>query len=186
MDTQGAITRLLRRLGAGERGADAELLPLVYDELRALAARQLAHERAGHTLTPTALVHEAWMRLADDGSLAPADRRQFYAIAARRMRQVLVDHARRRDAAKRGGVERERITLSVLADGDGSRVVDALALDDAMEKLERLDGRKARVVELRFFAGLEMTEIAELLEISRATAQRDWEVARAFLYRELA
>lgn len=186
MSGAGAITVLLKRLAGGESAADAELLPLVYTELRALAARHLAGERAGHTLSPTALVHEAWMRLADDDSLAPADRRQFFAIAARRMRQVLVDHARRRDAGKRGGGgPREQVTLSGLVDERGAGI-DALALDQALAQLEAHDARKVRVVELRYFAGLEMNDIAELLGISRATAHRDWEVARAFLYQALA
>src|SRR3569833_714212 len=108
----GAITVLLQRLGAGETAAEAELLPLVYAELRVLAAHSLRGERCGHTLSPTALVHEAYLRLADDASLAPQDRRQFFAVAARRMRQVLVDHARHRDTEKHGGPQREAITLS--------------------------------------------------------------------------
>ena len=185
MTDSDPITTLLKRLSAGESAADAALLPLVYDQLRHLAARQLAGERAGHTLSPTALVHEAWLRLADDASLAPEDRRQFFAIAARRMRQVLVDHARRRDAAKRGGRARESVTLSALSDGR-SGGVDALALDQALGQLERADPRKAQVVELRYFGGLEMGEVASVLGISRATAQRDWDVAKAFLYRALA
>lgn len=185
MDQGGVITQLLQRVSAGEAGADAQLLPLVYDELRQIAARRLAQERPGHTLSPTALVHEAWMRLDGDDSLAPGDRRQFFAIAARRMRQVLVDHARRRDAAKRDGGVREAITLSGFADERAEGTFDVLALDQALERLEAMDPRKARVVELRYFAGLEMTEIAQVLDISRATAQRDWEVARAFLFQML-
>jgi len=183
----GAITVLLQRLGAGETAAEAELLPLVYTELRVLAAHSLRGERCGHTLSPPALVHEAYLRLADDASLAPQDRRQFFAVAARRMRQVLVDHARHRDAGKRGGPQREAITLSALdADGGEERSVDALALDQALSRLQDIDPRKAQVVELRYFAGLEMSDIAELLDVSRATVQRDWEVARAFLFQALA
>lgn len=178
--TEGnAITQLLERVSAGDRQADAELLPLIYDELRRVAARYLSNERPGHTLTPTALVHEAWLRLDVDGSLAPANRRQFFAIAARRMRQVLIDHARRRDAAKRG--VREAITLSGFADESAGDAVDLLALEQALGQLEAMDERKVRVVELRYFTGLEMAEIAEVLGISRATAQRDWDVARSFL-----
>lgn len=184
MEQTGAITQLLQRASAGEAKAAAELLPLVYDELRQIAARRLAQERPGHTLSPTALVHEAWMRLDGDDSLASADRRQFFAIAARRMRQVLVDHARRRDAAKRGGI-REAITLSGFADERAEGSIDMLALDQALEQLEAMDARKARVVELRYFAGLDMVDIAQTLDISRATAQRDWEVARAFLFQAL-
>lgn len=180
MSDAGAITALLQRLSAGEREVHADLLPLVYADLRRIAARHLAGERAGHTLSPTALVHEAWLRLSAETAFAPEDRRAFFAIAARRMRQVLVDHARRRDAAKRGGGERAEVTLSGLVEDGGDRI-DVLALDQALERLEAADPRKAQVVELRYFAGLEMTDIAELLDVSRATAQRDWEVARAFL-----
>lgn len=181
-----AITTLLRRLAEGETQAESELLPLVYAELRGLAVRHLRGERAGHTLSPTALVHEAYLRLAGETSLTARDRRQFFAIAARRMRQVLVDHARHRDAAKRGGADREAITLSALVDENGERSVDAIALDQALTRLQDMDPRKAQVVELRYFAGLEMSDIADILDISRATAQRDWEVARTFLYQALA
>jgi RNA polymerase sigma factor (TIGR02999 family) len=186
MPESDAITQLLRRLSAGEPRADAQLLPLVYEQLRRIAARQMVGERAGHTLSPTALVHEAWMRLSGEHGLEPADRRQFFAIAARRMRQVLVDHARRRGAGKRGGgQDAEALTLSALA-GDADVGIDTLALDQALEQLEALDERKVRVVELRYFGGLDMADIAELLGISRATAQRDWEVARSFLFQALS
>jgi len=181
-----AITVLLQRLASGETQAESELLPLVYAELRAIAAANLRGERAGHTLSPTALVHEAYLRLAGDASLAPRDRRQFFAIAARRMRQVLVDHARHRDAQKRGGPNREAITLTPLVESAGETGVDTLALDQALTQLHEMDPRKSQVVELRYFAGLEMGDIAEVLGISRATAQRDWDVARAFLYQALA
>jgi len=182
-----AITRLLQRLSAGESAAEAELLPLVYAELRALAARHLRGERAGHTLQPTALVNEALLKLL--GGVVPDlnSRRHFFGVAARAMRQVLVDHARHRDAAKRGGPAREAITLSALGEEAGQEHgVDALALDQALSQLQELDPRKAQVVELRYFAGLEMGDIAELLAVSRATVQRDWEVARSFLFQALA
>ena len=186
MNTPGdSITVLLRRLAAGEPRAAEQLLPLVYEELRALAARRLGGERPGHTLSPTALVHEVYLRFARDETFAPEDRRQFFAVAARRMRQVLVDHARRRDAARRGG-DQERVTLSALDSHGSEEGIDSLALDQALTQLEAIDARKARVVELRYFAGLEMAEIAQMLDISRATAQRDWEVARTILYRALA
>lgn len=186
MHDGGAITLLLRRLSAGDARAEAELLPLVYAELHAIAARHLRGERAGHTLSPTALVHEAYLRLGDGIALAAADRRAFFALAARRMRQVLVDHARHRDAAKRGGPGREAITLSALGDVGADGGIDTLALDQALSHLGDMDARKAQVVELRYFAGLEMAEIADVLGISRATAQRDWDVARSFLYQALA
>jgi RNA polymerase sigma factor (TIGR02999 family) len=181
----GEVTRLLRAAARGDATADAELLPIVYAELRRVAARIMGGESRGHTLTPTALLHEAWLRF-DDGLLdAARDRRHFFALAARRMRQVLVDHARERDACKRGG-NVERITLSRAEIASPGPEVDLIALDQALGELEGADARKARVVELRWFAGLEMTEVAEVLGISRATAQRDWEVARAFLHRALA
>jgi RNA polymerase sigma factor (TIGR02999 family) len=186
MDHGGAITGLLRRMSAGEAQAEADLLPLVYAQLHALAARYLRGERAAHTLSPTALVNEAYLRLANDGGFSPADRRGYFAIAARRMRQVLVDHARHRDAAKRDGGQREAaITLSSLATAQDGGDVDTLALDQALTQLEAMDERKARVVELRYFAGLTMDEVAAALDISRATAQRDWEVARTFLFQAL-
>ncbi len=183
--TAGPVTRLLRARAAGEAGAESALLPLIYDELRRLAQRQLAGERGGHTLTPTALVHEAWLRLSAEQDPESADRAQFYALAARRMRQVLIDYARQHKAEKRGG----GVVPLTLSAADAAVVggdVDALALEQALQQLEAHDARKARVVELRYFGGLEMAEIAELLEVSRATVQRDWEVARAFLHLRLA
>lgn len=179
----GPITQLLRARAAGDRSVEGELAALIYAELHRLAERQMHSERAGHSLTPTALIHEAWLRLAADDALPPLqDRAQFYALAARRMRQVLVDHARRRDADKRGGGQ-AALTLGNAEGMGASTDIDALALEQALQQLEAHDARKARVVELRYFAGLEMAEIGELLGISRATAQRDWEVARAFLHR---
>lgn len=186
MGDSGAITELLRRKGAGEVHAEQELLALVYAQLHTLAARYLRRERSAHTLSPTALVNEAYLRLADDVTFSPDDRREYFAVAARRMRQVLVDHARHRDAEKRGGVGREAVTLSALAGMAADQCVDTLALDQALARLENIDPRKVRVVELRYFAGLEMAEIAMLLDVSRATVQRDWEVARSFLFQALS
>ncbi len=177
----GPITQLLRQRAAGDKAADAALAPLIYAELHALAERQMRGERVGHSLTPTALIHEAWLRLAAENAPEVGDRREFYALAARRMRQVLVDHARKRAADKRGGGA-AALSLSGLAvSSGGGNEIDALALEQALQQLEAMDPRKARVVELRYFAGLEMGEIAELLEVSRMTAHRDWEVARTFL-----
>ena len=171
-----------------DAGALDALINAVYVELRALAARLLSGERPGHTLSPTALVHEAYLRIVGDSAVAAADRRQVIAIAARRLRQVLVDHARRRDAGKRGGGHQQRVTLSDWSENAADSAkpeVDVLALEQALEQLEMADPRKVRVVELRYFGGLEMAEIAAVLEVSRATAQRDWDVARAFLYQSL-
>lgn len=181
-----AITELLRRKSAGDQRAEADLIVLVYSQLHALAARYLRGERTAHTLSPTALVNEAYLRLADDTTFTPEDRREYFAVAARRMRQVLIDHARHRDAAKRGGAAREQITLSALSAAGIDEGIDAFSLEQALTRLEALDARKARVVELRYFGGLEMADIAVVLDVSRATVQRDWEVARAFLFQALA
>ncbi|NIN71960.1 MAG: sigma-70 family RNA polymerase sigma factor [Gemmatimonadetes bacterium] len=178
---QGEVTRLLQAARGGEREALDRLLPLVYDELRQLAGRQLGRERAGHTLGATALVHEAYVKLSGGGTCGAGDRAHFLAIAARAMRQVLVDHARRRARAKRGGGW-ERTTL-----GEGDAAVEfqpeeMLALDRA---LEELDPRQREIVEYRFFAGMEEREIAEVLGVSERTVRRDWVKARAWLYRSL-
>jgi len=157
----------------------------VYDELRALAARQLRGQPAGHTLQATALVHEAWMRLAHRDPSAYSDRSHFFALAAKAMRHVLVDHARRVRARKRGG-EQQRVTLVT---GDGSArsgpPTDVLDLDRALGRLERESGRQARVVELRFFGGLSIPEVADALGVSHMTVSNDWRRARVWLAREL-
>lgn len=176
----GDVTRLLEAARHGEDGALDRIVPLVYDELRRMAARQLRRERAGHTLHATALVHEAYVKLAGS-AVEAADRGHFMAIAARAMRQVLVDHARRRNAEKRGGGW-EQTTLS-----DGDQPLDfqpdeLLALDRA---LDELDERQRQVVECRFFAGMEEEEIAAALGVSARTVRRDWVKARAWLYRSL-
>ncbi len=177
----GEVTQLLEAARHGENGALDRIVPLVYDELRQLAARQLRRERAGHTLHATALVHEAYVKLAGGGAVEAVDRGHFMAIAARAMRQVLVDHARRRNAEKRGGGW-EQTTLS---DGDAPlefQPDELLALDQA---LEELDERQRQVVECRFFAGMEEEEIAVALGVSARTVRRDWVKARAWLYRSL-
>ena len=179
------VTRLLREWANGEQAALDALIPLVYDELRRLAAGYLHAEPPGHTLQPTALVHEAFIRLAGN---APdcKDRSQFYGVAARLMRQILIDHARSRQSAKRGGGF-ERVSFQeeqlVFAD-DGSP--DLVALDDALERLAAVDARKARVVELRFFGGLSVEESAEVLHVSEVTVRRDWQFAKTWLLRELS
>lgn len=176
----GDVTVLLGAARDGDRHALDRLLPLVYDDLRAVAEREMRREAAGHTLQPTALVHEAFLRLTGAAGSA-SDRAHFLAIAARAMRQVLVDHARRRSAAKRGG----GLAPATLTDGIGDGPLNAeeiLALDRA---LETLDPRQRQVVECRFFAGMEETEIATALGLSERTVRRDWAKARAWLYREL-
>jgi RNA polymerase sigma factor (TIGR02999 family) len=162
-----------------------ELLPLVYDELRQLAAAILWQERPGHSLQPTALVNEAYLRLIDATNVQWQGRAQFLALAGRSMRQILVDHARARGAAKRGG-DRMRVTLvEETGGGRGPEDLDLLDVDEALGELAALDARKAKVIELRFFAGLEMREIAEILRIGMTTAEDDWYFARAWLRRRL-
>ena len=177
------ITDLLRRWRNGDDAASDRLLPMVYAQLRVIARRQLAGERSGHTLMPTDLVHEAYLKLSDGVPPDSNDRVHFFAIAARAMRQVLVDHERHRRADKRDGGE--RITLSSLDPPDPRQTMDLLALDQALHALEKIDARKARVIELRAFGGLDFDEIAIALSISRATLARDFRTARAWLYRAL-
>lgn len=177
----GEVTQLLEALRRGEREALDRLLPLVYEELRGMARRQLGREQAGHTLHATGLVHEAYVKLAGGGMLNAVNRAHFLAIASRAMRQVLVEHARRRNAEKRGGGW-ERTTLN-----DGDQPVEfspdeLLGLDRALAELEP---RQREVVEYRFFGGMEEHEIATVLGVSERTVRRDWVKARAWLYRSL-
>ena len=178
-------TALLETMGESDPDALDRLLPLVYDEIHAMAHRQLAGERSGHTLSTTALVHEAYFRLVDDTRVTRKGRAYFFAAAARAMRQVLVDHARRRRRAKRGGGA-ERISLEA-AEIAVARFADELIdLNRALNELERLNARHARVVECRFFAGLDVAETAEMLGVSPRTVKYDWALARAWLYDRLS
>jgi len=183
------ITALLRAWSGGDVAAEAKLLPLVYDQLRRQAAHQLRRERPGHSLSPTAVVHELYLRLVPQERAVWANRTQFFAVASRLIRRVLVDHARERGAVKRAG-DRQRVTLDEnLAETgprDGPRDADVLALDAALEELGALDPRRARLVELRYFGGLSLEETASALEISPATVSREWQLARAWLHRRLA
>jgi RNA polymerase sigma factor (TIGR02999 family) len=180
----GAVTELLARAKRGQPAALEELVPLVYGELRRIAGRYMRRERPGQSLQATALVHEAYIRLLKDEDLSFESRAHFLGIAARSMRQILVEHARARDADKRGG-ERRRITLDEgLASGQPADV-DVLALDQALERLAAINANHARIVELRFFGGLTNEETAAALGISPATVKRAWVVARAWLFREL-
>jgi RNA polymerase sigma factor (TIGR02999 family) len=193
--TSDSVTELLRAWGAGDTQASEAVVPLVYAELRRQAAIALRHEREEHTLQTTGLVHEAWLRLdsqRDAGQVSWESRKQFYAVAAQMMRRVLVDHARKRQALKRGGAP-VQVTLGAVdreseaAPAGQSTIdpVDLLALDDALSRLAALDPQKARLVELRYFAGLSMSEAAVALGFSLATAGREWAVARMWLRREL-
>lgn len=178
------ITLLLDRLWNGDSAASEAIIPLLYVELRAIAARCLKSERPGHTLQPTALVHEAFLKLVDQKDADYRSRGHFMAIAAMVMRRILVSHAEKRAAAKRGGGA-ARIPLDDELGAGGERSIDLIALDEAMNKLAQLDPRKAKVVEQRFFAGIEMSHIAENLGVSLATVKRDWEYARTWLMREI-
>ncbi len=180
------VTRILYAIEGGDAKAARELLPLVYDQLRKIAQQRMAGERTGHSLDATALVHEAYLKLVgdDDSELRWANRAHFFAAAAEAMRRILVDHARARGRQKRGG-EGARLSLSVATLGVEQDADEVMALDDALRKLEKHDSRMARIVSLRFFAGLSVDETAESLELSARTVKREWSVARAWLYREL-
>ena len=178
------VTQLLQQWSQGDDSALAQLTPLVYEELRRLAHHYMEGERPGHTLQTTALVNEAYLRLADQTNLNWQSRAHFFAVAARGMRRILVSYARSNRAQKRGGGA-ARIELdeaAILSPEQSQEIVD---LHEALERLETLDSRKAQVVELKFFGGLNYDEIAEVLKIARATVRRDWEFARLWLYTEL-
>jgi RNA polymerase sigma factor (TIGR02999 family) len=180
------VTRLLSAAQAGDPRAAAELLPLVYDELRRLAAARLAAEPAGQTLQPTALVHEAYLRLAGGQPQDWSGRGHFFGAAAEAMRRILIDRARQRHSRKRGG-DRQRVDLdgAPVADPDDQSAEDLLALDDALQQLEAEDPAKARLVKLRYFVGLSIQETADALGISPATAKRQWVYVRSWLYGRL-
>jgi len=183
----GEITHLLQGWRAGDRQALDELLPIVYQELQRLAHFQLRNERPDHTLQSTALVNEAYLRLVGMNSPQWEGRSHFFAIAAQLMRQILVDYARRHRATKRGGqVETLSLDDSGFFEQGQRRNIDVAALDDALQTLAKIDARKAQVVELRFFGGLNFEQMAEVLKVSSITAQRDWSTARAWLHREMS
>lgn len=178
------VTRLLLDWRAGDAAALDRLLPLVYDDLHRLARGQFAREPSGHTLQPTALVHEAYLRLVEIRRVAWQDRAHFLALAATVMRRILVSHARKRRAAKRGGAAAPVTLLEEVMGAPGPEV-DLLALDEALRTLAELDARQARVVELRYFGGLTIEEAAEALGVSAATVKSDWQMARAWLFHRL-
>jgi RNA polymerase sigma factor (TIGR02999 family) len=178
------ITEALARLDLSDPEQAGSLLTLVYEELRTLARRQMRGEREGHTLGPTALVHEAYLRLVGGGPVAVESRAHFYRLASRAMRQVLVDSARRRDADRRGG-DQQRVTLDEGMVADGAADYDVLGLHEALERLAALDPPLAQLVELRFFTGLTLDEAAEMLGVSRRKAAQDWAAARLWLRNEL-
>lgn len=181
--TESVTAMLAAWSDSGSREALDRLMPIVYDELRRQAARYLKHERQGHTLQTTALVHEAYVRLIDQAGVRWQNRAHFFAIAAELMRRILVDHARKRRAAKRGG-DGVRVTLTEAVPAAEFNL-DLIAVDEALTKLAAVDEQQARVVELRFFGGLNVEETAEVLGISDRTVKRDWSVAKAWIRREL-
>ncbi|HYY96872.1 MAG TPA: sigma-70 family RNA polymerase sigma factor [Pyrinomonadaceae bacterium] len=179
------ITRLLEDWSRGDRSALDRLIPLVHAELRRIARRQMSQERAGHTLQATALVNEAYVRLAGDAGQRWQNRAHFFAVCAQVMRHVLIDHARSRAREKRGGAL-QRVSLEGVAALAEGGEAELLALDEALARLEEFDRQKARVVELRYFAGLGIEETAEALGVSPTTVRREWRRAKAWLYRALA
>lgn len=178
------VTRLLKRWNDGDAESGQRLVALVYDELRRIAGGYLKGERSGHTLQPTALVHEAYFRLVDHQEIQWQDRSHFFAISAQVMRRILVDHARGRHAAKRGG-KQSAIPLESMGEVAVSETTDLVALDDALAELARLDPTKAKLVELRFFGGLSIEETGEVLGVSRATVVRQWRLAKAWIHSHL-
>ncbi len=178
------ITRLLQEWSDGDQTALTKLMPLVYDELRRLAHRYMAQERSDHTLQTTALVHEAYLRLVGQKDVQWQNRAHFFAVSAQLMRRILVDHAREIAADKRGGAM-QRITLENLYTSNEKKATDLLELDEALTKLAEIEERKAQVVEMNFFGGLNQKEIAEVLQVTEKTVQRDWQFAKLWLYREL-
>ena len=178
------VIHILDRIQQGEAESAQALLPLIYEELRRLAAHKMAGEAAGHTLQPTALVHEAWLRLSQETRTGWKNREQFYAMAAEVMRRILVDRARRRRSQKHGG-HLERVELDSIEPPDSSDDETLLRVHDALERLAQEDPEKAEVVKLRFFVGLEVAEVAAILGVSEKTVQRHWAFAKAWLYRAM-
>lgn len=180
----GEVTSLLLQLKQGNRGAEDELIPLVYNELRRIAGKYLRRERVGHSLQPTALVHEAYIRLVDMKQIDWQSRSHFFAVSAMLMRRILVDHARARHAVKRGEGW-TTVSIEQFSPAEEDSRADVLALDEALKRLAILDLRQSKVVELRFFGGMSEEESAQVLGVSARTVKRDWRIAKAWLYKEL-
>ena len=182
----GDVTRLLGQLRAGNQDVADQLVPLIYDELRRIAGAQMRRERVGHTLQATAVVHEAYMRLAGEQEIEWQSRAHFFAIAAKTMRRVLRDYARQRHAGKRGGEGARKVDIDAELLIEDDRLEDVVALDEVLTRLTEMDPEQGRIVELRFFAGLNVEETAEVMGISPRTVKREWRLAKAWLDRELA
>jgi RNA polymerase sigma-70 factor (ECF subfamily) len=184
MSTQG-VTDLLIKLSNGKRDVVDELLPIIYDELKRIAANYLRRERSDHTLQPTALVNEAYMKMIDITQVSWQNKAHFVGVAANQMRRILVDHARNHNAQKRGG-EFHIMTLNEEIDKADEQSAELIALDDALTELSKLDPIKAKIVELRYFGGLSTDETAEVLDVAPITVKRHWKMAKAWLYGELS
>jgi RNA polymerase sigma factor (TIGR02999 family) len=178
------VTTLLNRLAGGDQEAAAQLVPLIYEELRRLAVQRLRHERPGHTLQATALVHEVYLKLARQQSAKWQNRIQFFAVASQLMRRVLVDYARTQQRVRRGGGQK-KVSLEEVALIAPDRTDELLAVHESLSRLEKLDARQGRIVELRYFGGLTLDETAEVLRVSSKTVMREWNFAKAWLYGEL-
>ncbi len=190
MQSSENVTQLLVDWGRGDQKALDKLMPLVYSELRRLAGNYLRRERQGHTLQPTALDNEAYLKLIDQRNAHWQNRAQFYGVAAQFMRRILVDHARQRQAAKRGGSDQQRLSITSAGQLGGKQLatepaIDLLALHEALNELAKMDPQQGRIVELKFFGGLSIEETAEVMGIGHATVERDWKMARAWLRRKL-
>lgn len=190
MPETAEITICLKAWSAGDRAALGRLMPVIYAEMHRLAYQRMKHERAGNSLQATALINETYLRLVNIGDVNWRDRAHFFAVSAQVMRRILVDAARTRSAAKRGGEARKvahssAVNFDEIADASSGRAEEVIAVDDALAALAQIDARKAQVVEMRFFAGLSVDETAEVLGISPQTVMRDWKLARAWLMREL-
>jgi RNA polymerase sigma-70 factor (ECF subfamily) len=179
------VTALLQQIRHGDRAAESDLIPLIYNQLQAIARRQMAHERPDHSLQATILVHEAFLRLVGNSQIDWSNRAHFFALASRVMRRMLVDHARAANAQKRPGA-RQKVELDSALVFVEAEAADVVALDQALDRLAAWDARQCRVVEMHFFGGLGFEEIAEVLSVSTRTAKRDWSMARAWLYHELS
>ena len=185
MQSGEGITQLLIDWSKGDQAALEKLMPLVYDELRRLASNYLRRERASHTLQPTALVNEAYLKLVDQRHAKWQNRAQFFGISAQLMRRILVDHARQHQAVKRGGSKQRRLSITSAERVAKQPEIDLLALNEALDELTIMDPQQAQIVELKFFGGLSIEETAEVIGISHATVERDWKMARAWLRRQL-
>ncbi|MGN8225964.1 sigma-70 family RNA polymerase sigma factor [Gracilimonas sp. BCB1] len=179
------VTQLLVRLKSGENEVYEKLYPLIYDELRSLAYRHMKHQRADHTLSKTELVHEAYLKMIDQTTINFSDKSHFLAIASKCMRQILIDHARKKHAQKRGGKNKDLTFIDELFSKQKKKAKELIDIDDALNELEKLNDRLAKVVEMRFFGEMTIEDTAEALNISKSTVKRDWMKARGWLYKEL-